>query len=225
MYGYQPQPRPVARVQLAYYYTSFLLTENPISEGGRWSQFDTTNTNVQTVNGNAYGTQVNGAPFAPFDDSCAEIGYFGSNYEVTATIVKAAGLDAVNREVEIRLRCSSRGPLRSTAFGNTNSNGYEIAAQHNGNYMNLGRWKAANLVGPISGFGTPTTGDKFRARIEGQRIRVWWNDVNQIDFTDNDPDLKISSGNPGFGFFVNAGPPFPGNTDFGFSDLLVVQLP
>lgn len=204
--------------------TTFAATENPISESGRWVQNDVLQTVVKTVNGSAYGTQSGGAN-APYDDSEAEIAGFGNNYEVEGIIVKAAGLDSVNREVEILLRWSGNNVLRSTAFGDTHSNGYEIAVQHEGAYMNLGRFKGANLAGPISGFGTPVTGDKFRARIEGQRIRVWWNDVLQIDYTDNDSQLKVTTGNPGIGFFINAGPPAPANTDFGFGAVTVTGLP
>jgi len=110
--------------------------------------------------------------------------------------------------------------VRSTQYGATSANGYEINVQHAGQYMQLGRFKGALLV-QVDGYATPKTGDRFRARIEGQRIRAWWNDVLKIDFTDNDASLRIPSGNPGIGFYVSQGAP---NTDFGFDSVIVRAL-
>jgi len=129
----------------------------------------------------------------------------------------------VNREVELLLRWSGNNPLRPTPYGNTHSNGYEINVQHAGQYMQLGRYKGALLV-QVDNYAIPKTGDRFRARIEGQRIRVWWNDVIKIDYTDNDAALKITTGDPGIGFYINAGPPRPANTDFGFDSITVRGL-
>jgi hypothetical protein len=207
-------------VNLTTYTTNFDVDENPLSEGGKWLHTDPTLTTCKAVAGKAFGTQ-NGS--GGFDDSNAYLTGFGHNYEVEGTVWLNPGLSGTgNREVEILLRWTDDGPLRSTAFGDTHTNGYEITVQHLGNYMNLGRFKGANLVGPITGFGTPKTGDRFRARIEGQRIRVWWNDVLQIDFTDSDASLQVTTGNPGIGFFVS-GPGVP-NTDFGFDSIIVRGL-
>jgi hypothetical protein len=203
------------------YTTNFDQTENPLSEG-RWIQQDALQTFVKTVGGAAYGTQ-SGGPNGPYDDSSAQISGFGNNYEIEGTIVKAGGLDNVNREVELLLRWSGNNPVRPTPYGNTHSNGYEINVQHAGQYMQLGRYKGALLV-QVDNYAIPKTGDRFRARIEGQRVRVWWNDVIKIDYTDNDATLKITTGDPGIGFFINVGPPRPANTDFGFDSITVRGL-
>ena len=86
--------------------------------------------------------------------------------------------------------------------------------------MQLGRFKGA-LLKQVNEYAVPHTGDRFRARIEGKRIRVWWNDVLKIEYTDSDAALQISTGNPGIGFFVDGGAP---NTDFGFESVRVRTL-
>jgi hypothetical protein len=86
--------------------------------------------------------------------------------------------------------------------------------------MQLGRFKGALLV-QVDNYAVPKTGDRFRARIVGQRVRVWWNDVLKVDFTDSDASLQVTTGNPGIGFFVSGGAP---NTDFGFDSITVRGL-
>jgi hypothetical protein len=85
--------------------------------------------------------------------------------------------------------------------------------------MNLGRFKGA-LLTQVRSYAVPRTGDRFRARIEGQRVRAWWNGVLKIDYTDTDASLRIATGNPGIGFFVRSSP----NTDFGFDSVTVRAL-
>jgi len=200
------------------YSTTFDLNENPLSEGGKWLHTDSTLTVCKTVGGRAFGTQSgNGS----YDDSNAYLTGYGNDHEVEGTVWLDPALSGSgHREVEILLRWTDTGPLRSTAYGPTRANGYEINVNHAGNYMQLGRFKGA-LLTQVDNFAVPKTGDRFRARIEGQRIRVWWNDVLKIDFTDTDAMLQITSGNPGIGFFVDGGSP---NTDFGFDAISIRSL-
>ena len=208
-----PSPAPPGT-----YSTTFDLNENPLSEGGRWLHTDSTLTVCKTVGGRAFGTQSgNGS----YDDSNAYLTGYGNDHEVEGTVWLDPALSGSgHREVEILLRWTDTGPLRSTAYGPTRANGYEINVNHAGNYMQLGRFKGA-LLTQVDNFAVPKTGDRFRARIEGQRIRVWWNDVLKIDFTDTDAMLQITSGNPGIGFFVDGGSP---NTDFGFDAISIRSL-
>jgi hypothetical protein len=203
------------------YTTNFDVDENPLSEGGKWLHLDALLTRCKVVGGRAFGTQVIGSPIGPFDDSNVYLTGFGDNYEVEGTVWLNPGLTGPeNREVEILLRWTDDGLLRSTLFGLTHANGYEITVQHAGQYMSLGRFKGDELV-HLNRFGAvPKTGDRFRARIEGQRIRVWWNDVLKMDFTDTDPSLQVTTGNPGIGFFTRAS-----NSDYGYEAVTVRRLP
>jgi hypothetical protein len=200
------------------YSTNFSLDESPLSEGGKWLHVDPTLTRCKAVGGRAFGTQTG---TSGYDDSNAYVSGFGNDYEVEAVVWLNPGVSGPgNRECEILLRWTDDAPMRSTPYGATQANGYEINVQHAGQYMQLGRFKGA-LLTQVDGYATPQTGDRFRARIEGQRIRAWWNDVLKIDFVDDDPSLGIGSGNPGIGFYVSGGAP---NTDFGFDSVTLQTL-
>lgn len=199
------------------YGTNFDATENPISENGSWQHTDPNQTVVKTVGGSAYGTQNSGDAAPPYLDASAYLLGFGANCEVEAIISLAGGLDSTNRESEILLRWSE-GALRTNpgGYGDTHCTGYEINVQHQGAYLQCGLFKSTNLVNMALG-ATPANGDKFRARIEGTRIRCWWNDVLKFDINDS----TYATGNPGIGFFIHQGAT---NTDFGFSSVTVRQL-
>jgi hypothetical protein len=200
------------------YTTAFNADENPLSESGTWHHSDSTLTQCKTVGGRAFGTQTGSGGF---DDSNCYLTARGDDYEVEGTVWLNPSLTGTGfREVEILLRWTDTGPLRSTAFGPTHANGYEVNVAYNGQYMQLGRFKGA-LLHEVDNYAVPATGDRFRARIEGQRVRVWWNDVLKIDFTDSDPSLRITTGNPGIGFYVQNAP----NTDFGFDGITLLPLP
>lgn len=199
------------------YTTNFDIAENPLSEGGKWIHLDDTLTRCRSVGGRAFGTQIGGA----YDDSNAYLTGFGDNHEVEGTVwLNPGSAGSGNREVEILLHWNDNGPLRATPYGATRAIGYEIMWSHWGAYMILGRFKGAELA-RASNTPIPRSGDRFRARIEGQRIRAWVNDVIQIDYTDNNTSLNIVTGNPGIGFFVDAGAP---NTDFGFDAVTIRAL-
>lgn len=200
------------------YTTTFPTDQNPLSEGGRWLHMDPTLTKCKVVGTRAFGTQTG---TSGYDDSSAYMVGFGDNHEVEGTVWRNPNLSGGgNREVEILLRWTDDGPVRSTPYGQTQANGYEINVQHAGQYMQLGRFKGA-LLQQVDSYAFPQTGDKFRARVEGQRIRVWWNDVLKIDYTDNDASFRIARGNPGIGFYVSGGAP---NTDFGFDGVTIRSL-
>jgi hypothetical protein len=206
-----PPPPPTT------YATEFDVDENPLSEGGRWQHLDPLLTPVRTLGGRAFGTMEGDGDF---DDSNGYLTGYGNDYEVEGTIWINPDLERSGfREVEILLRWTDDGPERDTPFGATHASGYEINVAYDGRYMQLGRFKGDKLV-QVDNYAVPQTGDRFRARVEGQRIRVWWNDVLMIDFTDDDAQLRITTGHPGIGFFVRDAP----NTDFGFEAIVVRPL-
>ena len=81
--------------------TNFDANENPISEGGRWSNNGQNWTFVQTANGIAYGT--NGAADT-YDDSYAYLSGFGANQQAEAVVYRSATLSGDPHEVELLLR-------------------------------------------------------------------------------------------------------------------------
>lgn len=205
-----PAPGPV-------YTTSFDQTENPLSEGGTWQHADGTLTVCKTVGGVAFGTQAGGA----YDDSNAYLAGLGNDHEVEGVVWLDPELTAsANAEVEILLRWTDTNPLRRTPFGPTRAVGYELNWTHTGAYLILSRFKGGELVRAAAP-PRPTTGDRFRARVEGQRIRAWVNDVIVLDYTDDEPLSRITSGHPGIGFYVDAGVP---NTAFGFDAVTLRTL-
>src|SRR5262249_62368320 len=118
-------------------------TETTLSERGQWVHTDTLLTACRTLNGRAFGTQsgING-----YDDSNAYLLDFGTDYEIEGVVWLNPQLRGPgNREVEILLRWTDDGPIRSTTYGPTHANGYEINVQHAGGYMQLGRFKGALL--------------------------------------------------------------------------------
>ncbi|MGD0579825.1 MAG: hypothetical protein ABSC08_12950, partial [Bryobacteraceae bacterium] len=96
------------------YSTHFAQTENPLSEGGKWSNglkdgLDWTD--VRATPGFAFGTEIGGARPAPrkYDDSTALLkGTWGPNQTVQATVhlVNPDQDGKVYEEVELRLRSS-----------------------------------------------------------------------------------------------------------------------
>jgi hypothetical protein len=206
---------PVAGFCLTYT-TNFDLTENPISEGGKWVHHDSLLTKVKTMNGIACGTQTG---HGGYDDSNAGLPGFGNDYVIEGTVYKKSGLSGAFREVELLLRWTDQNPLRSTSYGPTHANGYEINIAYNGQYMNLGRWMGAALVQPAPP--VPADGDKFKAQIVGQTITCWWNSNQIFQYTDNDAALKVTTGNPGIGFYIEQG---AANDDFGFTSVTVTSI-
>lgn len=199
------------------YATRFDSDERPLSEGGRWAHLDSTLTVCRSLGGVAFGTQRGGA----FDDSNAYMAGFGNDHEVEATVwLRPDAPVSPNREVEILLRWRDDNRLRQTKYGMTRATGYEINWSHSGAYLALGRFKGAELVRAAVKH-RPRTGDRFRGRIEGQRIRVWINGLQVIDHVDAHPLLRITQGHPGIGFYIDGG---ASNFDFGFDAVTISTL-
>src|SRR5882757_3006940 len=124
------------------YTTNFPLTENPISEGGKWTngQKDALDwTDVRTTPGLAFGTEIGGnrPELQKYDDSTALLtGTWGPNQTAQATVrrVNKDPVDNSTREVELRLR---------SAIAPHNATGYEVmfsCSKSAKAYTNIARW-------------------------------------------------------------------------------------
>ena len=191
------------------YSTNFLLSENPISEGGNWINGKTNGldwADVATTAGLAYGTQSgsNG-----YDDSTALLtGSWGPNQMAVATVHTVNQNSNGFEEVEIRLRSSI------SAHSNT---GYEInfrCLSTGATYTQIVRWNGPlgsfTQLASVTGPGLKD-GDVVKATAVGNVITSYINGVALVSAT----DTTYPSGNPGMGFFVQGLSGVNGN--FGFT--------
>ena len=198
------------------YTTNFPLSENPLSEGGTWTngQKDGLDwANVQTTSGFAFGTESGGTRPAPqkYDDSTALLtGAWGPDQTAQATVRAVNQNDKIYEEVELRLR-SALAPHKAT--------GYEIlfrSAKSPKSYCEIVRWN-----GPLGDFtylsrakGSQcgvATGDVVKASMIGNVITAYINGVQVLKATDN----TYTAGSPGIGFYIEGATAV--NGDFGFT--------
>lgn len=184
------------------YTTNFALSENPISEGGKWVSGKTVGldwSDIATIPGLAYGTESgSGAGDNAYDDSTALLaGPWPPDQTVEATVRSVNQDDTVFEEVELRLRSS---------LSAHNSTGYEVlfrcmaGAQA---YASIVRWDGslakftylAQKAGP--GYRI-SDGDLIKATINGPLIRGYINDVLVLQASDR----AYSTGSPGMGFWL-----------------------
>lgn len=209
-----PPPPPLPSTGSTYS-TNFTLTENPISEGGKWINGKVVGldwADVATSPGLAYGTESGTASGTQkFDDSTALLsGHFGSDQSAEATVFSTNQDDAIFEEVELR--------LRSTLSANSNT-GYEInfrCSKTANAYTQIVRWN-----GPLGDFtyldqksGAQygvTTGDIVKATVIGNTITVYINGAQVAQATDS----TYTTGNPGMGFYLLGTTGV--NKDYGFS--------
>ena len=195
------------------YTTSFAGTENPISEGGRWTNPRAAGfTNVRTANGNAFGTQVDSGRY---DDSYAYLSGFSADHEIEG-VVHRGNPTGVNHEVELHLRMSDDA---------TNVRSYEFLFGFQGAFQVM-RWNGPlgpNFFTEITGNGSPSygpylprapiSGDVVKVRAVSNRLTAYFNGA-QI-WTGVDPAGTFASGQPGIAFFIRG----TGNAEFGFSSI------
>ena len=203
-----PAPAPPPPSSAGSYSTDFALTENPISEGGRWHQTATQWTKVKTMNGIACGT--NGQRDT-YDDSFAYLAGFPADHEIEGVIARN-NPTGENHEVELLLR-----------WGDTSSSiqGYECLLNFQGSIQIFrlnSRFITSSADYEQLGAGrylvNPQSGDRFRARIVGFDISVYFN--NELLATATDTQRRWASGNPGIGFFKRASGL---NESFGFTSI------
>jgi len=180
------------------YATTFPAAENPISEGGKWTNGKVAGldwNNVQTVPGAAYG-----ADFAiGYDDSIAVLNTtFTANQFAEGVVRRASGYSpTVSHEVELLLR------FQVTP---NNARGYEVLYSQDG-WLVIVRWNGplanytelASSGGPVSG--NAADGDVIRAEIVGNAIRVFKNGTLVLTGS----DATWTTGQPGMGFWPKPG--------------------
>ena len=192
-----PSPIPAAS-----YSTNFGLTENPISEGGKWINGKAVGidwNNVQSVPGKAYAADFTGLP-SRYSDPIAHLNTsFTANQYAQGTVSRVPGYRNTNdlHEIELLLR------FQITA---NNARGYEVLWGQDGQ-MAIVRWN-----GPLGSYtplvdnlqiGAAVDGDVLRVEIIGNVIRAYRNGALVATATDS----SYSTGQPGMGFW-----PTPGST-------------
>ena len=201
-------PCPVPR---ATYTTNFPLTENSISEGGRWTPGGIFGkTNVQTSPGKAFGTMVR-FDRVNYIDSCACLSGFGPDQEATGTIANSGGFSGYSLEVELLLRAEITADHIHL---------YEVDCVWGGRGIALVRWDMTRakpnwftfLRGLKDGEVPFSSGDQVYASIIGTIITVKYKRTGGAFITlfthDTAGDsVRYSSGNPGIGFWNESGNP------------------
>jgi hypothetical protein len=205
-------PDAVTDGPAAFYTTKFPLTENPISESGKWINGGTTGIdwgNVQTTPGHAFGTVVSLGP--PYNDSTAVLAApWPANQTAKATVHTVNQTSGVYEEVELRLRTTI------TAHSIT---GYEFnfrCIADGSQYAQIVRWNGAlndfTYVDSRTGPGLHD-GDVVMATAVGSTLTTYINGTAIFSATDS----TFATGHPGIGFY-NQGGTLGQNADYGFED-------
>lgn len=198
------------------YTTKFDGSENPLSEGGNWSNIGLAWTNIRKDGGIAYGTQTGiETGDSRYADSYAVLSGFPPDQEAWGEAYIAKPDSSCNQEVEILLRWTS-SPNYTT--------GYECFARctsDDSSYLVIARWNGplanytylADLHGADYGL---KNGDIIKASAIGNIITVYINGNKKAQAEDD----TYKTGNPGIGIYLqcNDGKGFGTNRDFGFKE-------
>jgi hypothetical protein len=198
------------------YTTHFPRAEDPLSEGGKWTNGRKDGldwADVRTTPGLALGTEYGGTRPAPqkYDDSTALLTVvWGPDQMAQATVHAVNPNDKIFEEVELRLR-GALSPHKAT--------GYEIlfrSSKSASAYCEVVRWN-----GPLGDFtylsrakGSQcgvSSGDVVKASMVGNVITAYVNGVQVLRASDD----TFKSGNPGIGFYVEGATGVDG--DYGFT--------
>jgi len=203
------------------YTTNFPLTENPISEGGKWINAGVVGldwNNVRTTPGFAFGTDPGTVPYA--DAWALLIGSWGPDQTAQATIKDQNPNTNCHQEHELVLR----GNLSAHS-----ATGYEItvrATNDANSYLLIARWNGAlgnfSVLKFLSGsaYGVKT-GDVFEATIVGNVITAYINGVQKAKVTDN----TYATGHPGMGFYLDNPTNCSGtNANYGYTNYTAVAI-
>jgi hypothetical protein len=197
------------------YSTRFDGIENPLSEGGTWTNNGIDWTHIRKLGGMACGTQTGtNSGIYKFDDSYGRLSGFPPDQEAWGEARIVEPDESCHQELEILLRWTS-APHRTT--------GYECFARcvsSASSYLQVVRWD-----GPLGRFtyladkrGTNyglKNGDILKASVVGNVITVYVNGVEKARVTDN----TFPTGDPGIGefLFCDNGHGVGSNTNFGFA--------
>lgn len=187
------------------YSTSFPLSENPLSESGKWvdGKADGLDWNDPlSASGKAYASVQSGIGASRYDDSIAHLKAssqaFNSNQYAQGVVYLASGYSGASHEVELLLRFS---------IGANDARGYEILWGLKG-YIAVVRWNGPRgdytpLYDPgLGSMPVPHDGDVLRAAIVGNSITVSLNGaaVANVDVSAAGGQVW-SAGQPGIGFW------------------------
>jgi hypothetical protein len=199
------------------YTTNFTLTENPISEGGKWINGTAVGldwSNVQTTPGFAF--DVSGAGY---NDGTALLGGdWGPDQTAQATVRCKNPSSSIYQEVELRLRSSLSAHVAT---------GYEINARclrgNAASYLYIARWNGAlgdftTLTGGTGARYGVTDGDVLKATMIGNVITVYVNDAQMLTATDS----VYATGSPGIGFDLTNSVAY---SDSGFTNFMATDGP
>jgi|KBSMisStandDraft_5_1062788.scaffolds.fasta_scaffold15025_2 hypothetical protein len=180
------------------YSTAFGGVENPIDDGGRWTNGKAVGLDwqdVQSLSGRACASVLSGTGRSRYDDSIAVLkGNFPADQYAQGTVYRAPHyLPIASHEIELLLRFKITPRV---------ARGYEVLWAHNG-VLNIVRWN-----GPLGDYtpilhpdgvliGPPVDGDVLRAEIVGTRIRV----VRNGSLVASRPATTWRDGSPGVGFW------------------------
>lgn len=205
---------PVLAWSQGTYTTNFPLTENPISEGGKWI-------GGQSAGGNLWGNvRTNGTmafgasePTQYGDPTAILTGAWGANQSVQGTVkINTTPTGTCCHEIELRLRMTI----------STNSiSGYEVYCsvmpESYNQYCHIARWNGANGSYCNIESSTPVTyltnGDVFKATATGTNpvvITAYRNGSQLMTASDAGGNCSpggaggpFISGTPGIGFYDN----------------------
>lgn len=181
------------------YSASFSVTENPISDGGIWTNGLDTGlawNNLKTESGNCIGASDTFYLTTRYADDIGHLkkSYldFADNQYAQGTVFLTGGYagNGGSHEAELLLR------FEITA---NNARGYEVLWGITNTFAII-RWNGpiGNFTALIEGsIGTPVDGDVLRAEISGTTITVFKNGVQVAQVS----DATYSEGQPGVGFW------------------------
>ncbi len=192
------------------YTTNFPLTENPISEGGRWINGKATGidwTNVRTIPGKAFGTELNTSQNA--DDSIAILnGSWGTEQSATGTVYRTVNYSGSEVELLLRFSISAHN---AHGYEFNCSTGYQAIVKWNGPLNNYTELASEFNKGCFSGDILKATAVTVGKSVQ---LTAYINGVQVNQITDN--SSPWTGGSPGIGFYNGNGGD-PNNSDFGFS--------
>jgi hypothetical protein len=198
------------------YSTNFPLTENPISEGGKWVNGGTTGldwTNIRTTaNVEAYGTSSGSG--MGYDDSTAVLqndGTWGPNQHASGVVYLNSSGNAHDPEVELRL---------NVTIAAHSITGYEctFSAKNDGTqYFGVTRWNGpfgdfTPLGSTVTGITPLANGDSIACNNVGGTLSMYHNGILINSVT----DTTYTEGSPGIGTDLDSNGSSINGT-FGFS--------
>jgi hypothetical protein len=201
------------------YTTNFPLAENPVSEGGLWTNGKSVGVDwadVRTTPGLAFGAESSEVRYA--DSTALLRGNWAPDQMAQAIVHTTNQSDKIYEEVELRLRSTISAHLAT---------GYEInfrCLKTENAYTQVVRWN-----GPLgkftilkaaegSRFGV-IEGDVVTATIIGKVITAYINGTQVLQVTDG----TYAGGNPGMGFYLEGSTGT--NADFGFTQFVAAERP